>query len=236
MTNQTPKAFDFDEEPELPPEPGAKAATPKAFDFGDAEEAAPAPQAAVPPRALSFDDVLDAPGAPSGPPKAAPKPLFASEDHPAVRDALQTAREDYPLLFEHSEQRLAALFRRILPVKLSLVMEWAETPLMEQGAVLQPVIELVRKFSDMAVPALLEAALESAKPPSGVLAKLFSRPPSLGECKTRLTAARTQLQQLLIDSEGATANLDESAKNLTLHWVVLAVVTELAGRAPDALE
>ena len=50
---------------------------------------------------------------------------------------------DYPALFAQSEQRLAALFRRILPVKLSLVTEWAEGPLMEQAALLQPVTELV---------------------------------------------------------------------------------------------
>ncbi|UUZ51501.1 hypothetical protein LP420_20355 [Massilia sp. B-10] len=42
------------------------------------------------------------------------------------------------------------------------------------------------------------------------------------------------MQQLMADSEGATAELDESARNLTLHWVALAVVSELAGRAPDA--
>ena len=100
-------------------------------------------------------------------PKAAAKALFDSEDHPAVRDALATARADYPVLFEHSEQRLAALFRRILPVRLSLVTEWAEAPLMEHAALLQPVTELVLKFAQMAVPAMLDAALESTKRADG---------------------------------------------------------------------
>ena len=207
MTNQTPKAFDFGEEPVPPPDSGTT------------------------PKALSFDDM---PEAPELPPKAAPRALFESEDHPAVRDALATVRTDYPVLFEHSEQRLAALFRRILPVKLALVTGWAEAPLMEQAALLQPITELVHKFAEMAVPALLEDALESTKAPTGLFDKLFSRPTSPAQYKPALIASRAQLQQLMSDSEVATRNLDESAKNLTLHWVALAVVSELAGRAPDA--
>ena len=209
MTNQTPKAFDFGEEPVPAPDQGT-----------------------TPPKALSFDDMPEAPALPSK--AAAPMALFDSEDHPAVRDALATVRADYPLLSEHSEQRLAALFRRILPVKLALVTGWAETPLMEQAALLQPITELVRKFAEMAVPALLEDALESTKAPTGLFDKLFSRATSPAQYKPALIASRTRLQQLMADSEVATRNLDESAKTLTLHWVALAVVSDLAGRAPDA--
>lgn len=240
MTNQTPKAFDFGEEPVLPPDPADRPAVPTAFDFGDAQVSSSAPHPALPvpgttqPKVLSFDDLPEAPTPASVPPKAAPRALFESEDHPAVRDALSTVRTDYPVLFEHSEQRLAALFRRILPVKLSLVTEWAEAPLMEQAALLQPVTGLVRKFAEMEVPALLEGALESAQAPTSVFGKLFSRATSPAQYKAELISSRAQLQQLMSDSEVATRNLDESAKNLTLHWVALAVVEELAGRATDA--
>jgi hypothetical protein len=205
--------------------------TPKAFDFGTEQEPPPVPVA--PPRALSFDDL---PAAPSSgtPAKAVPKALFDSEDHPAVRDALAIARADYPAAFTQSEQRLAALFRRILPVKLSLVTEWGEGPLMEQAALLQPVTELVLKFSQMAVPALLDAALESTRAPTGVFGKLFRRPPSPAEYKPALTSSRAQLLQLMADSEGAMRNLEESAQNLGLHLTALAVVSKLAGGALDA--
>lgn len=216
MTNQTPKAFDFGDEP------APQASGPAA---GRAELA---------PKALSFDDLPAAPAAAGARSHAAPRALFDSEDHPAVRDALATAGADYPVLFAHSEQRLAALFRRILPVKLSLVTEWAEAPLMEQAALLQPITELVRQFSEMEVPARLAAALESTRAPSGVLGKLFGRSRSPAQYKPELVAARAQLQQLMQESELATRNLDQSANNLTLHWVVLAVVSHLAGRAPDA--
>lgn len=233
MTDQTPKAFDFEQEPEPAPAPAPPAATPKAFDFGDAEAALPAPPPVLPPRALSFDDLLASP-LPRDPPKAAPKPLFESEDHPAVRDALATVRSDYPALFAHSEQRLLALFRRILPVKLALVTEWGEAALMEQAALLQPITDLVRKFAEMAVPALLEEALESTRPPSGVLDKLFRRTAAPAEFKPRLIAARSQLHLFMADSEVATRKLDASATSLTLHWVALAVVSDLAGGTPDA--
>lgn len=234
MTKQTPKAFDFSEESAPPPAPGERPVAPQAFDFGDVHESSPAPVAATtPPKALSFDDLPHAPP-PKTPPKTVPRALFESEDHAAVRDALATVRINYPVLFEHSEQRLAALFRRILPVKLSLVTQWAEAPLMEQAALLQPMTELVRKFSEMAVPALLEAALDSTRTPTGVLGKLLRRAASPAQYKPQLVSSRAQLQQLMLDSEVATRNLDESAKNLTLHWVALAVVSELAGRAPDA--
>jgi hypothetical protein len=214
MKNQTPKAFDFGEEPVSPPDPVDRQAVPKA---------------------LSFDDLPEVSTTPSALLKTAPRALFESEDHPAVRDAMSTVRTDYPVLFAHSEQRLAALFRRVLPVKLALVTEWAETPLMEQAALLQPVTELVRQFAEMAVPALLDAALESTKAaPAGLFGKLFSRPTSPAQYKPKLIASRAQLQQLMLDSEVATRNLDESAQSLTLHWVALAVVSELAGRAPDA--
>lgn len=233
MTTKTPKAFDFGEEPVPPPDPGYGPAVPKPFDFGADEVSAPAP-ASTPPKALSFDDLPEGPDSPRMPPKAAPKALFDSEDHPAVRDAMATIRTDYPLLFAQSEQRLAALFRRILPVKLALVTEWGEEPLMEQATLLQPMTELVRKFAEMEVPALLDNALESTRAPTNVFSKFFSRPTSPAEYKPKLLAARAQMQQLMADSEGATAELDESARNLTLHWVALAVVSELAGRAPDA--
>ncbi|MES3024704.1 MAG: hypothetical protein V4857_24300 [Pseudomonadota bacterium] len=238
MTNKTPKAFDFAEE-SLPPDPIDRAAAPKAFDFGDEQLSSSAPQAAVPvpnatpPKELSFDDVPEAPAA-SVPTKAAPSTLFDSEDHPAVRDALAAVRTNYPVLFAHSEQRFAAMFRRVLPVKLSLVTNWAEAPLMEQAALLLPMTRLVRKFSEMEVPALLEDALESTKPPTGVFGKFLGRSSTPGQYKAALISSRTKLQQLMSDSELATRKLDESAKNLTLHWVTLAVVAELAGRAPDA--
>jgi hypothetical protein len=237
MTHQTPKAFDFGEEPEPAPDAGKR---PQVFDFGGAQDVAAPPSPAAPfatdspPKALSFDDLPAAP-APSGvTSKSAPKALFDSEDHPAVRDAVATFRTDYPVLFEQSEQRVAALFRRILPVRLSLVTEWAEGPLLEQAALLQPITELVLTFAQMAVPALLDAALESTRAPAGVFGKLFRRPPSPAQYKSALTGSRAQLLQLMADSEVATRNLEESARNLSLHWAVLAVVSKLAGGAPDA--
>ena len=239
MTHQTPKAFDFSGEPEPPVDPVNHPAVPQVFDFGEAQGSA-APQAAAPlarnrvPDVLSFDDVPPAPADSGLTAKSVARALFDSEDHPAVRDALATVRTDYPILFEHSEQRLAALFRRILPVRLSLVTEWAEGPLMEQAALLEPVTELVLKFAHMAVPALLDAALESTTPATGVIGKLFRRPTSPALYKPALTSARAQLLQLMADSEVATRNLEESAKNLTLHWAALAVVSKLAGGASDA--
>ncbi|WBS03719.1 hypothetical protein OU994_05280 [Pseudoduganella sp. SL102] len=237
MTHQKPRAFDFGEEPEPPADPAGPPAVPRAFDFGDAQEpaqpAAPAARGGAP-KALSFDD-LPATVAPTGMiPNAVARALFESEDHPAVRDALATARVSFPALFEHSEQRLAALFRRLLPVRLSLVAEWAEGPLMGQAALLQPITELVLAFSRMGVPALLDEALESTRDTPGMFGKLFRRPASPARFKPALTAARAQLLQLMADSEVAMRDLEESARNLTLHGAALAVASELAGGAADA--
>ncbi len=204
--------------------------TPKAFDFG--EEASPPSQPASTPKAFSFDKLPAM--STEAPTKPVAKALFASEDHPAVRDALALARDDYPVLFAQSEQRLAALFRRILPVKLALVTQWAEAPLLEQAALLQPITELVLAFTRMGVPALLEAALESTKAPSGMFGKLFRRTQTPAEYKATLTSSRAQLLQLMADSEVAVRNLEESAQNLGLHLTVLAVVAKLAGGALDA--
>ncbi|UVW29265.1 hypothetical protein [Massilia sp. H6] len=231
MTDQTPKAFDFDGEPEPGSGPVRHSAVPQAFDFGDA--LAP-PTPASPPRALSFDDPPAAPARTGAAPKAGARALFESDDHPAVRDALASARTDYPKLVEHAEPRLAALFRRILPVRLQLVMQWAQQPLMEQAALLQPVTELVLTFARMAVPALLEAALESTRAPTGMFGKLFRRPTSPAEYKPALIASHAQLVQLMADSEVAMRNLEASAHNLALHATVLAVVAKLAGGAADA--
>jgi hypothetical protein len=229
----TPKAFDFEGEPEPAPDPAARPVVPRAFDFGDTEGAAAPPVPASPPRALSFDDLPPAPAS-SLTAKIPAKALFESEDHPAVRDALDIARVDYPLVFEQEEGRLAALFRRILPVRLALVTQWGEEPLMEQAALLQPITELVLKFAEMDVPALLDAALESSRAPSGMFSKLFRRPASPAEFKPALAASRAQLLQLMADSEVAVRKLAESAQNLGLHGLVLAVVSTLAGGAPEA--
>ena len=210
--------------------------TPKAFDFGDAQDSAAAapPARNSLPKALSFDELPPTPAPLGASPKAGPRPLFESEDHPAVRDALAIASADYPVMFEHAEQRLAALFRRILPVRLPLVTEWAEGPLMEQAALLQPVTELVLKFTDMGVPALLEEALESTRAPAGMFDKLFRRSSSPAQYKPALVSSRAQLLQLMADSEVAMRKLEESAKNLSLHGLALAVVSTLAGGAADA--
>jgi hypothetical protein len=245
MTHQKPKAFDFGAEPEAPADPIGSAAdnaadsaagsppVPQAFDFGDA--AAPTPAANnSPPKALSFDDLPSAPASSGVTAKSAARALFDSEDHPAVRDALAQARAEYPALFAQSEGRLATLFRRILPVRLSLVTQWAEAPLMEQASLLQPITELVLKFTQMAVPALLGNALESTRAPSGMFGKLLRRPTPPAMYRPALTSAREQLLQLLADSEVAVRNLEASARNLTLHGAVLAVVSHLAGGTPDA--
>ena len=234
MTYQKPKAFDFGETPEVPADPVALPASPKAFDFGDEEGAAAPPAGDSTPRALSFDDVPVAPASSGVTRKPATRALFDSEDHPAVRDALDTAHIHFPALFAQAEGRLAALFRRILPVKLALVTEWAEEPLMAQAALLQPITELVLKFTQMAVPALLDNALESTRAPTGVLGRLLRRPTPPAMYRPALTSARAQLLQLLDDSEVATRNLEESAQNLSLHGAVLAVVSLLAGNTADA--
>jgi hypothetical protein len=153
-----PKPFDFGEAAEAPSDPVEAPATPRALDFGDAHAEAVPPVRHSPPRPLSFDDLPAVPAVAGTTAKAAPRALFDSEDHPAVRDALAIARADYPVLFAHAEQRFAALFRRILPVRLSLVTEWGEAPLMEQAALLRPVTELVLSFTQMAVPALPSAS------------------------------------------------------------------------------
>lgn len=206
--------------------------TPRAFDFG-AEEQPAAGRPAVP-QAFDFGDLGAVPAVSSATAKAVPGALFDSEDHPAVRDALATARADYPVLFEHAEGRFAALFRRILPVRLALVAEWAEAPLMEQAALLQPITELVLEFTRMAVPALLDEALESTRAPTGMFGKLFRRSAPPAQYKPALTSARAQLLQLTADSEAATRNLEASAQNLSLHAAVLAVVADIAGGAADA--
>ncbi|XYJ10028.1 hypothetical protein ACSUZJ_22080 [Telluria sp. B2] len=233
MTPQTPKAFDFGEEPEAPAVPVERAAgppaVPRALDFGEEQGAPTAPAGGTPPKALDFDDLP----APAAAPKAPARALFDSEDHPALRDALATARVDHPALFAQAEQRLAALFRRILPVRLALVMQWGEGPLMEQAALLQPATELVLKLTQMAVPALLDAALESTRAPAGVFDKLFRRQASPAQYKPALSSSREQLMQLMADSERVMRKLEESARNLSLHGAVLAVVTKLAGGAPD---
>ncbi len=236
MTPEAPKAFDFGAEPEPPAGPAAGPpagpAAPRAFDFGD-EEPAPAPPAG-PPRALSFDDLPPVSAVSSVTAKAAARPLFDSDDHPAVRDALALARAGYPDLFAQAEGRLAALFRRILPVRLTLVTDWAEGPLAEQAALLQPVTELVLTFTRMGVPALLDEALESTRASAGMFGKLFRRPSSPAQYKPALTSSRAQLLQLVADSEAAVRTLEESARNLNLHALVLSVVSTLAGDAADA--
>jgi len=234
MTHQTPKAFDFGDAPELPSEPVDRPAGPRAFDFGDEHDVAAAPDRNGQPRALSFDDVPAVPAASAVTRKTVARPLFDSEDHPAVRDALATVHADYPDVYAHSEQRLAILFRRILPVRLALVTDWAEEPLMEQAALLQPITELVLKFTQMGVPALLEAALDTTKGPPGMFGRLFRRPTSPAEYRPVLTSARTQLLQLMTDSEVAMRDLEASAKGLGLHLLVLAVVSTLVEDAPDA--
>jgi hypothetical protein len=231
MTDQTPKAFDFGEEPAPPPTPAQGTAGPRAFDFGEEQEAAPAQ--AGPPTALSFDDLPPAPDLPAKPPV---RTLFDSEDHPAVRDALALALAEYPALYGQCEQRFAILFRRILPVNLPMVAEWAEKPLMEQAGLLQPVTDLVLQFTQMGVPALLESALESTKPATGVLDRLFRRAPSPAEFKPVLSASRARLLQLMADSEGAVRDLEASAQNLSLHGAVLAIVSTLASGADAALQ
>lgn len=207
--------------------------TPKAFDFGETERAPAAPSnASGTPRAFSFDDEQTAPHPPSRPAVAV---LFDSDDHPAVRDAMSLVRSGHPALFATAEQRLAALFRRILPVQVSLAAQWGDEPLREQAAQLQPVAELVRAFAQMAVPAQLEAALEQARPASGIIGKLLRRTATLDEHQRILATSHVRLLQFVADSQAAARTLEASARELALHGAVLGVVAQLASGADELL-
>ncbi|RYG98157.1 MAG: hypothetical protein EON58_07955 [Alphaproteobacteria bacterium] len=112
--------------------------------------------------------------------------------------------------------------------------DWQEAAKQRGQALLQPITELVLKFAQMAVPALLDAALESTRAPSGMFGKLFRRPAAPAEYKPALTSSRAQLLQLMADSEAAVRNLEESAHHLSLHGAALAVASKLVGGAADA--
>ena len=105
---------------------------------------------------------------------------------------------------------------------------------MEQAALLQPVTELVLKFAQMAVPALLDAALESTRAPTGMFGKLFRRPTI-----ARRVQAGADLQPCPAPAtdggqRGRHAQPGGVGTEPGLAWVALAVVSTLAGGALDA--
>lgn len=225
-----PKPLVFDDQPT-----GASTSAkgPKVLSF--AEDEGPAagggmPEAGRAPTPLSFDTLPDpAPRAAA----AVARPLFESEDHPAVRAAIRSAARQFPGAYQADGTRIDNQIRKLLPLTLANVSVWADDDLVEEARFVRNSSLLVQRLSQLKVPELLEFVLASAHPPTGLLNRLLNRTGSPESFRPALVEARKQLGVVATQSEAAAGTMGEVRQKLGIHLVSLAAVSDAAGEAPD---
>lgn len=225
-----PKPLVFDDSPAST---ATSAKGPKVLSFEDDEASAGgalAPVAAHAPKPLSFDSLPD----PSPRVAAAvAKPLFESEDHPAVRAAIRSAARQFPEAYQADGPRIGNQIRKLLPLTLANVSVWADEDLVEEARLVRDSSLLVQRLSQLKVPDLLESVLASGRPPTGMLDKLLNRTGSPESFRPALVEARKQLGEVATQSEAAAGKMGEVRQKLGIHLVSLAAVADAAGEAPD---
>lgn len=231
-----PKALSFGSEPvrEFSATPAVPPSTsgggPKPLSFGD-EGISPALQAPScrTPGALSFSD-----NTPALTVVEPVKALFEKDEHPAMRTAIETARRLFPDMYRREAHRMDAHFRKLLPIRVETVLAWGEKHVVRGPELSLQAASIIQQFAALNVPALLADALESTKPPTGLIQKLLQRQRAPAEFLPLLQTAGASVDRLRGEAETCSAAMQEFAEKLTVQLCSLAVIADVAGSAPDA--
>lgn len=231
MTDRVPvpKPLVFDD---APPGPATSVKGPLPLSFGEDEvfQAPGAPAQLVVPKPLSFESFPDAAPRPR---RKLARPLFESENHPAVRAAIEAAWERYPELYETDGPRIDNHIRKLLPLTLANVSVWADEELLNEARTVLDASALIQKLAQLGVPALLEEVAASGQPPTGLIGKLLNRTASPESFRPALVAARTKLGVVATEGETKAKKLSDASRDLGILLISLVVVADGAGEAPD---
>lgn len=204
---------------------------PKPLSFGQEEPETPAASVSSgrTPGALSFPDDL-----PSLAIVEPVKALFEQDAHPAMRTAVETARRLFPDMYRRDAHRMDAHFRKLLPIRVEAVLEWGEKYLVKGPELSLQAAALIQQFAALNVPGLLAEALESTKPPTGLIQKLLQRQRAPAEFLPLLREAGASVDKLRTQAEKCSADMQEFGEKLTVKLCSLSVIADVAGSAPDA--
>lgn len=217
---------------DLPGSSTNTARTPGVLNFGSAPATPGARSPASEPQALLFSHA-DRPI-----PEVVPgKTLFACEDHPAVSESISVAKRKFAALYAQEGPRIGRQIRRLLPLSLAVVSNWAEATLAQEADLAHGSAALVHRLSQLRVPEYLESVLESARSRKGFIARLLTReaPAPADEPGSELVSKRTQLDQLFQGCDDAMRQMAAVAHKLVIALASLIAVAEAAGEAPDAV-
>ena len=229
MTDRVPapKPLVFDDD--VVPGAATSVSGPKPLSFGN-DETVEAPASVVPPKPLSFDSLPEP--SPRTMRKVA-RPLFETENHPAVRAAIESAWRQYPDLYESDGPSIDSHIRKLLPLTLANVSTLADDDLIDTAGLVRDASGLINKLAQLGVPALLGEVAASSRPPTGLLDKLLNRQASPESYRPALVASRTQLGAVATEVESMARKMGEATRGLGVLLIALVVVADAAGEAPD---
>jgi hypothetical protein len=162
------------------------------------------------------------------------KALFEQDAHPAMRAAIETARELFSDMYRRETHRMDAHFRKLLPIRVSSILEWAEKHVARGPELSLQAASLIQQFAALNVQAHLAEALESTKPPTGLLQKLLQRQRAPAEFLPLLREAGAAVDRIRSEAEKCSSETQDFAEKLTVQLCSLAVIAKMAGPAPDA--
>jgi hypothetical protein len=151
-----------------------------------------------------------------------------------MRTAVATAQRMFPDMYRREAHRMDVHFRKLLPVRTETVLGWAESLVAKAPELSLRAAGIIQQFAELQVPALIEEALESTKPPSGLLQRLLQRQRAPAEFLSLLRTAGTALDRVRVDAEKCSNDTSEFGETLTVHLCSLAVIADVAGQAPTA--
>jgi hypothetical protein len=137
-------------------------------------------------------------------------------------------------MYRKESFRMDGHFRQLLPIRVPTVLAWADKLLAQGPDLARRAADIIQQFSKLDVAPLLAEALESTKPPTGLIQKLLQRQREPSEFVPLLREADTALGCIREAAEKCCRETQDFGEVLTIQLCSLAVIADVAGQAPDA--
>lgn len=166
-------------------------------------------------------------------PVANPKPLFGESASPLSADAIKTIQQKSPDLFAAHKQKFELYVSRLLPIKLEIVMDWGSKTMERSRIAANEAAKLTSEFVSFDGLKILDAALKSVQPATGLLGKFKRQKPT--DFEPQIAVLMTSLSTWMQTCNTLIARAKQNLEDVLLKSVSLASVCETVGDPADQI-
>lgn len=166
-------------------------------------------------------------------PVANPKPLFGESTSPLSVDAIKTIQQKSPDLFAAHKQKFELYVSRLLPIKLEMVMDWGSKTMERSRIAANEAAKLTSEFVSFDGLKILDAALKSVQPATGLLGKFKQQKPT--DFEPQIAVLMTSLSTWMQTCNTLIDRAKQNLEDVLLKSVSLASVCETVGDPADQI-